>query len=144
MNRIYVPPLKKLKSMSLPQLDKLYWSLFSRWIRLKAADIRTGYIVCFICGKPVHWTNADTMHYIPRRHGATRFNLYNNHAGCVECNRYKDGNLVKYAKRLTEVYGEGTTERLEEMRNWTIKIDRHDYIEGILQVNKKLEAYERT
>ena len=143
MNKIYVPTEKVLMGMKLPDLDKLYWSLFSRWIRLKAADIYTGYVSCFICGRRQHWTQMDCSHYIPRKHGSTRFSLLNNHACCQWCNRGLAGNLKRYREKLNLAYGKGTSRKLEQMKNLTIKISRLDYVEGILDVQKKLELYER-
>lgn len=140
--RIYVPKESALKTWTLPRLDKFYWSLFSRWIRLKAAEPSTGMIECFCCGKLVHWKNADCAHFIPRRHASTRFNLINNHACCTICNRIKEGNLDAYAKRLERTYGKGTVDKLIYLKNLTIKINRNDYVQGILLLDKKLDAYE--
>ena len=130
-------------SKSVPELDKLYWALFSRWIRLKAADIHSGNVVCFICGSVWHWTEMDCSHYIPRKHNSTRYALLNNHACCKNCNRTLAGNLIEYGKKLDKVYGQGTKEKLEAMKNLTVHVSRLDYVEGILKVKKKLEVYER-
>ena len=143
MYRIIVPPRKKLSQMTVAKLDKLYWKLFSRWVRLQAADQQTGNVKCFICGSIQHWTNTDCSHYVPRANVCTRYNIYNNQACCTNCNRNLDGNLKLYAKRLDRKFGVGTAEKLTYLGRQSCKAERYEYVEGILAVNKKLDDYER-
>jgi hypothetical protein len=143
MYRIIVPTRKKLSQMSVSQLDTLYWRLFSRWVRLKAADPQTGLVKCFICGRIYHWMQMDCAHFVRRANVCTRYNVYNNQACCQSCNRSKNGNLELYAKQLDRVFGIGTAEKLLYLGRQTCKAQRYEYVEGILQVNKKLDQYER-
>ncbi len=141
MDYIVVPTRKVLLSWRLPQLDKLYWKLFSRWVRLKNADPVTGMVKCFICGHKAHWKNVDCSHYVKRANACTRYSLLNNNPCCVKCNRLLEGNLKRYALRLDAVYGRGTAEKLEYLGRQTCKVDRGDYIDGIEDVAKRLANY---
>lgn len=91
----------------MEKLDKV----FSEYIRLRDAD-ENGYIRCYCCGNPVHWTSAHAMHYINRWHLGTRFDERNVHAGCVVCNCYNSGNIEAYEKHLIHEYGESIIDKL--------------------------------
>lgn len=95
-------------------------AIFSQWVRLSSAG-KDGFINCYICDKKVHWKEAHNMHYVKR--GASiylRFDPRNNKAGCEECNKWKDGNYIEYAKKL-ESESPGITEILYEEGNLVTK-----------------------
>ena len=142
MNTIYIPPRGELRKMPVRNLDTLYWKLFSRWTRLKHADPQTGYVRCFTCGKIDHWQFMDCSHYIKRGNQCTRYSELNNHPCCRNCNRNLDGNLEKYAENLDQTYGKGTAQKLEHLGRQTCKVQRCDYVDGILRIQKKLSNYE--
>ncbi|PWD66520.1 recombination protein NinG [Pectobacterium parmentieri] len=73
---------------------------------------------CIACGKPLNYGvrggAVDASHY--RSRGSApwlRFNIFNNHAGCVHCNRDLSGNLIPYRINLIEKIGLHRVERLE-------------------------------
>lgn len=73
---------------------------------------------CIACGKPLNYGvrggAVDASHY--RSRGSVphlRFNIFNNHAGCVHCNRDLSGNLIPYRINLIEKIGLHRVERLE-------------------------------
>lgn len=138
---VYIPPIKEIRSWKLNKIDKLYWKLFSKWVRLKNADPLTGYLKCFTCGKQLHWKQADCSHYIKRANICTRYSVLNNHPCCSHCNRILAGNLEKYKINLDKTYGKGTAEKLEHLGRQTCKADRGDYIDGITQISKRLRHY---
>lgn len=74
--------------------------LFSRLIRLRAAEPVTGMCHCFICGSAVLYTEAQAMHYIHRGDSSLRFHPKNVRVGDKKCNEYLDGNFIKYAEKL--------------------------------------------
>jgi hypothetical protein len=119
--------------------------IFSIWVRLSAAD-KDGYITCFICGKRVHWKDAENMHYIKR--GASlflRFDERNNKAGCNECNCIKGGNYIAYAQKLEQA-SPGITDLLYEEGNLVVKLSKDEiraviteYSETVKMLKNKLK-----
>jgi hypothetical protein len=74
--------------------------LFSRLIRLRAAEPITGVCHCYICNSAVHYTAAQAMHYIKRLDSSCRYSFKNVRVGDKKCNEYLDGNLKLYAEKL--------------------------------------------
>lgn len=73
---------------------------------------------CISCGRPLNYGvrggAVDASHY--RSRGAApwlRFNVFNNNASCVHCNRDLSGNPIPYRINLIEKFGLGTVERIE-------------------------------
>jgi len=73
---------------------------------------------CIAGGKPLNYGvrggAVDASHY--RARGAApwlRFNVFNNNAGCVHCNRDLSGNLIPYRINLIEKFGLHRVERIE-------------------------------
>lgn len=73
---------------------------------------------CIACGRPLNYGirggAVDSSHY--RSRGAApwlRFNVFNNHSGCVRCNRELSGNLIPYRFNLIEKIGLQRVERIE-------------------------------
>lgn len=73
---------------------------------------------CIACGRPLNYGvrggAVDSSHY--RSRGAApwlRFNVFNNHSGCVRCNRELSGNLIPYRINLIKKIGLQRVERLE-------------------------------
>ena len=66
----------------------------------------------------------DTMpngyfHYINRQHMSTRFDEMNCNAQCSHCNRFMEGNIQDYRRRLVAKYGERNVLILEAKKNVT-------------------------
>lgn len=74
--------------------------LFSRLIRLRAAEPETGMCYCYICESPVHYSEAQAMHYVGRADSSLRLHPKNVRVGDKKCNEFLDGNLIKYAEKL--------------------------------------------
>ena len=85
--------------------------IFSRWIRLRAAN-RFGGVKCVTCNAVVPWKEIHCGHFINRGYTATRFDPMNCHPQCVACNIFKDGNLKIYAIYL-EKLEPGLPDRLQ-------------------------------
>jgi hypothetical protein len=76
--------------------------LFSKLVRLRALDHKTGLIRCYICSAPISYSDSQAMHFVHREDSLVRFHPKNVRAGCVECNVFKNGNLLEYRKRLEQ------------------------------------------
>ncbi|UIL51539.1 recombination protein NinG [Pantoea agglomerans] len=73
---------------------------------------------CIACGKPLNYGvrggAVDASHYRSRAAAPwLRFNVFNNNAGCVHCNRDLSGNLIPYRINLIEKFGLHRVERIE-------------------------------
>jgi hypothetical protein len=129
---------KMIEDENLSELVSEADDIFSKFVRLSVAD-KDGYLNCFICGKRVHWKEAENMHYIKR--GASlflRFDLRNNKAGCNDCNCKKDGNYLEYAKKL-ESKSPGITDILYEEGNLYVKVTKDDIKSIILEYSSKVK-----
>lgn len=113
--------------------DKL-WSWFSKYIRLRDAD-KDGNCSCFTCGRVGHWKQFDCGHGIGRQHKATKYNEMNNHAQCKKCNGFEEGRKDVYSKRVDEIYGDGTWDKMLILSKQTSRLDKH-VIETFTEVYK--------
>lgn len=122
-------PRKKMArvgSSPLQKMDAKLTALFSRMIRLKAANYE-GFVRCYICQRPVFWREAECMHFQGRANKATRFSESANKAGCHECNSKPLGDREKFAKQLDKEYGAGHAEMLTILSKQELKMDREAY-----------------
>jgi hypothetical protein len=101
--------------------------IFAEYIKYKESE--NGYTICFICGKAIRISEAQIMHYIPRRHTLTRYNEFNCHAGCKDCNEFLEGNLEQYKQHLIEKYDSEIIEYLTQESNRDLKLYEVDYKE---------------
>ena len=115
--------------------------LFSRYVRLLASG-EDGIGKCFICDKPLHWKEAQCMHYVGRSSLYLRWETKNCKSGCKECNEYKGGNLIKYAERL-EVENSGITELLYQEGHVVYKPTRTELKGLISELNSKINAIQK-
>jgi hypothetical protein len=102
------------------KLDKI----FSQFIRLRAVNDE-GYGECFTCGRLRFYKNADAGHFMVRQKMPTRFDELNVQFQCKVCNGFEGGAQYEFAKRLDEIYGEGTAEAIllksNQTKKWTVE-----------------------
>lgn len=110
--------------------------IFSRYIRLSCADLY-GNIRCYCCSKKINWKLSDAGHFIPRAHMYTRFSEDNVKPCCQKCNRFKDGELLLFAKHL-EKEKPGIVEILQEQARITYKYTYDELKSMISNYNHKL------
>lgn len=97
----------------------------SRFARIKNAWESNGVLVCkcVTCGKTKECKELECGHYVSRRHLATRYSELNTHAQCTYCNQWKYGDPEKHALYINQTYGEGTSEKLQQMSREVSKVD---------------------
>lgn len=122
------------RSMLLSDKVKRLDEVFSRYIRLRDTHGGTGQ--CITCGASIRFETCDAGHYISRRHMATRWNEENAHGQCVECNRWRHGNLQQYRRSLVLIYGAERVAQLECRKNLTVHVDD-------MMLNKLIKYYHR-
>lgn len=130
-----------IEEEGLPQLIEEADALFSRYIRLKAADER-GIYPCYICGKPTHYKRGDLMHFIGRLNYLLRWDSRNCKEGCVDCNQLKRGNLAEFAKKLNEEQP-GLADILWEESRIVYKPTREEVRQIIGEYSTKLKHLQR-
>lgn len=92
--------------------DNKLWKIFSIYVRLRDAD-KNGVCKCITCNKRLHWSNMQCGHGHGRQFWGTKYHEKNNHAQCVSCNGFKEGQKDKYKAEVDKRYGKGTWEMLE-------------------------------
>jgi len=93
----------KKKPDLVDKLDRIF-SLFIRY----RDTMPNGYFQCISCGKIKPFNKADCGHYINRQHMSTRFDEMNCNAQCSHCNRFMEGNIQDYRRRLVAKGFSGT------------------------------------
>ena len=98
------------------QWDKEAQTAFNRYIRIRDEGKDCVSCGCVLMGKWNYLTGSaiDASHY--RSRGAAshlKFNVFNVHSACTQCNRQLSGNAVEYRIRLIDRIGLERVERLE-------------------------------
>lgn len=136
------------KKPTIPELKKKLWTEFSIYIRLRDAD-DDGYCYCISCGKPMLWKGTGECqagHYFPKGsdYSSIYFDEDNNHAQCLHCNKFLEGNTHEYRKGLLGKIGEERLQRLDNIKrdglNWTVE-DYKEKIKYYKEANKKLSKH---
>lgn len=86
-------------------------TLVNRYVRL-----RDKYDGCISCHMPSHYDGIWTASHFKSvgSNSALRYNLWNIHKGCEQCNLFKSGNIAEYERRLVLKIG---PERVEWLKN---------------------------
>lgn len=102
---------------------------------------------CIACGRALNYGvrggAVDASHYRSRGSAShLRFNLFNIHAGCVQCNRDLSGNIIPYRINLIEKVGAERVTQLEH-NNEPRKFDI-DYLKRVKQIfTRRARYYEK-
>jgi len=123
--------LLTVAEMERSELMTLADNTFSKWVRLHAASKENGYLPCFICGTPVHWTEAENMHIHTRKAMSIRFDEVGCQAGCHSCNAKPNGDRKAFAVKLNIAHGAGVYEALTEKSKRTVHLDK-EYLKFII------------
>lgn len=111
--------------------------LFSRLLRLRAAEPETGMCRCFICERVEHYSLMQAMHYEGRADSIIRYDPRNVRVGDVECNIYRDGNLEEYAKKLN-AEDPGLAARLKREGREVYKFTRDELKRMVTDFSKEI------
>lgn len=117
-----------IEALSLREVKKMAWKLFSEYIRKKYADER-GFALCVTCGKRLHWKQLQAGHFIGGRTNAVLFEERGVHPQCVGCNYFGDGRAnIRYREFMEKTYGKKVITGLEKDSRKTVKFEKKDYI----------------
>lgn len=128
--------------MTLNQLHKKLWKVFSEYIRLRDADAN-GYCRCISCGGVHFWKRIQAGHYVSK--GVSHFLKYdenNVHAQCGRCN-LNEGNTVEYRNRLITKIGIKAVELLEETMKYPGGLSRDGATIRIREYQEKVRALKK-
>lgn len=130
-----------LSTRTTKQAKKRAWDIFSRYIRTRDAIRTTGTkdeALCITCDRRYPIKQLQAGHFIPGRHNAILFDERNVHAQCYGCNVMKQGNTVKYFRKMQELYGDKVIKKLEDLdsKEKQFKVfeldELYDYFKGRL------------
>jgi hypothetical protein len=108
--------MKTTTKKGLKSLKKKAWTLFSKYIRLRDCLKTTGtttHGVCITCSRNYPIESLQAGHFIAGRSNAVLFNEEMTHAQCYACNVGLHGNVLEYRRKIIEMYGPGSDERME-------------------------------
>jgi len=124
---------RRIELKPLSWFEKRAEEAVNRYVR-----IRDAHLGCVSCDKPATWDGQwHASHW--RSVGAasaTRFNLWNIHKACSECNRFKSGNIHEY--RIQERIGEDKAAWLKT-QNQIVRYQR-EYLERLAIVFRRKAA----
>lgn len=134
---------KELKSEDgLPELIDEADILVSRYLRLSSAD-ENGNCHCYTCEWVGRWQDCDAGHFIPRANMFMRFDLARNiRIQCHDCNRYKRGNRMIFARNL-DAERAGLSDLLIEESLLVYHITREEVRQIISEYGQKLSQLKR-
>ncbi len=122
----------------LPELIEEADAVFSRYVRLSAAD-ELGIIECYICENKLRWQDGQAMHFIKRMTSYYhRWDLRNVKPGCKTCNEIKEGNYLEFAKKLNADQP-GITDILYEESNLVHHLTRDEVRKVIGEYSTKIK-----
>ena len=118
--------MKNSRKYLVKKLDQV----FSIYIRQKYAD-KNGYVECFTCQRVYHWKKIQCGHFQSRKYYSTRWLEDNCKPQCYSCNVMKYGEQFIFGRRLDQIYGEKTAEKLLFMSKETKKFNNFELQEMI-------------
>lgn len=128
--------------MTLQQLHKKLWKVFSEFIRLRDADTN-GYCRCISCGRIAFWKRGDAGHYISK--GVSLFLKYdedNVHFQCGRCNQ-NEGNSIAYRKNLILKIGQERVDTLEETMHYPCSFTREGLMLRIKEYQTRVRVLKK-
>jgi hypothetical protein len=123
------------KEKTKPQLEKILWTWFSKFIRLRDKDKP-----CISCDRIVN--NYHAGHYITRKYKYIKFHEDNVHKQCAYCNTFLEGNSADYRKNLIKKIGLEKVEYLEMNKGMLSFRSKSDYKEMIEHYKSKVKQLE--
>lgn len=123
--------------MTVSKLKKKLDNIFSRYIRLRAAD-RNGNVVCYTCDRVYFWKKIQNGHFITRSKVSTRFDEDNCRPQCYGCNVMQQGRQYEFSKRL-DLERKGLSNEVYIRSNKILKLGVIDYKEKITHYTKEVE-----
>lgn len=130
-----------MKTITKSKAKKKAWSMFSKWVRLKARD-SDDFITCYTCNRKMVFAEAQAGHGIPGRNNAVLFLEEVVKPQCIPCNIFKHGNLAIFTKKLILELGLEKYEELEALSRATVQFKTVDYQDKEMKYKALIQEYE--
>lgn len=128
--------MARRKKSPLQRAKDKAWSAFSKYIRLRDADI-DGVCRCVTCGQEKPWKKIQAGHFIPGRTNRVLFDEKCVHAQCFVCNVRLGGNMIRYWLWMEKTYGRPWIDALIETMDEPLVYGIEDYV-GLANRYEKL------
>jgi len=126
------------KEKSHSKLKKELDGVYSKYVRWVNAD-DLGLVECYTCYEKKPVKQMQNGHFQSRRHTSTRWNDMNCKPQCVACNMFRQGEQLKFYRRLVSEYGEDKVEQVIQLSKRTEKVTKGDLIYLIDMYKEKLK-----
>lgn len=120
--------------------NKVLWTLFSKYIRLKYST--NGLVRCITCGTWKYVKEMQAGHFIPGRHNSILFDERNVHPQCYHCNIGLKGNSIEYYAFMQKRYGQEVIDELRALDRKSVNIKDMEIMEKIELYTNKVTAME--
>jgi hypothetical protein len=127
----------KLDLMTVQDYIKLSQQVFNKYINLRDKGLP-----CISCDKPINGRINASHYFNANNHWNVRFNEFNVHSSCINCNQYLSGNLIEYRSRLINKIGIEQLTLLEAEANKTRKFTIDELKEIINKYKLKIKQYD--
>jgi hypothetical protein len=127
----------KLDLMTVQDYIKLAQQVFNKYINL-----RDNGLPCVSCDKPINGRVNASHYFNANNHWNVRFNEFNVHSSCINCNQYLSGNLIEYRSRLINKIGIEQLTLLEAEANKTRKFTIDELKQIINKYKLKIKQYD--
>lgn len=102
-------------STAMKKADQMFSRLRRTEWAIETGSLENGgYFRCVTCGKVIAIKNGDCGHCVPRGVMETRFDKSNTAGQCTACNRFCNGQTIKYLDNIKTRLGETEYNRLIE------------------------------
>ena len=129
---------KKEELMTVQDYIKIAQQVFNKYIRLRDKDKG-----CISCGKTLVGKFDAGHYYNANNHWSVRFDEYNVHGQCVECNQWKHGNLIEYTLMMPDRIGQEMFDDLIRRKNETKKYTIEELKVIITYYKQKIKEIEK-
>ena len=136
-----VPKADRIKKPSIKALKKRLWVLFTLYIRTRDCLKTKGTLTrgkCITCGKEYEIGQLHAGHFIAGRSNAVLFDEKGVFGQCYACNIGLHGNILEYRRKIIEMYGPGSDERMEAESKLTRKYTTWELEEMIQMYKEKI------
>lgn len=130
--------MKRKKLPNLSSLKKKADTLFSTYIRTKAAD-HGGIVQCYTCPNEYPIKQIQNGHFVSRTHLSTRWLEENCRPQCMACNVWRRGHYDVFSRNLVKEMGVDILDELNRLKNETKQMKRNDYNELIENLKEKIK-----
>jgi len=128
----------KPKKVEKAKYKKLAWTVFSRYIRMKAREYGE-YTKCYTCGTLKPWKQMQAGHGIGGRSNAVLFDERLVKPQCAGCNLFGGGQYRIFTRKLIDELGLIEYDKMVHESTTLISLKEYQFQEIYEKYKKKLE-----